>query len=497
MSETSFYHPQRQSAAGVVLIFATTLYKIIKNFWAVGLYLIFAKADAGSLFFGAIGLAVLAILILVYSVLYFLRFQFFINEKSEEFVLQKGVFSSDVINIPFHKIQHVNFKRNILQRVIGVYSVVIDTAGSGEEEVEIQALSKERADELAELLMEYSEKEKEPESLNSGETKPPSQKVQWKFELGFSNLIKLGLTSHLLRGLAILVAFYSTLQTQFGWDGEYVKELPSSRFSEFTYAVILIIFLLMVSILVNIGEAVIKYYNLNLQQKNNSLQIEMGLRNNTRVNLKASRVQLLQETVNPVHKWLDLYKLKISLASSRDALEKTKIAIPGLPMETVAKVKNFLYGAAIEEYVVLKPNKILLYRMIFRRLLPIGIAILAIKLFSLPVSDNAVIFIGTFLSVCIIVFQFFSFKKVTLFADEIFLVKQSGLWSRKKQFLEMYKLQSVSIRQPIWYKKDALVNITFHAAGGDIEFPLLNEREAKNLMNYLLYKIESTAKPWM
>ncbi len=105
-------------------------------------------------------LVLVLLLSLGYSIKYFLNFKFHIDEKNEEFVLQKGVFSTDVINIPFQKIQQVNFRRNILQRIIGVYSVVVETAGSQDKEVEIKALSEERANALADLLMAHAEEDR-------------------------------------------------------------------------------------------------------------------------------------------------------------------------------------------------------------------------------------------------------------------------------------------------------------------------------------------------
>ena len=497
MSNSNFHAPQRQSITGIILIFATTLYKIIRSFWAVGLYFVIAKANAEILLTGGIALAIISILILVYSIFYFLKFQFFINEKNEEFVLHKGVFSSDVINIPFHKIQHVNFKRNILQRIIGVYSVVIDTAGSGDEEVEIQALSKERADELADVLMRISEKKKIEAKIPSEENSNAAPKTQWKYQLDFISLIKLGLTSHLFRGLAVLVAFYSTIQTQLGWENEYMEDLPDLQFSNIFFTLALIFVLLLFSILVNVVQTFIKYYNLNLEKKEDALQVEMGLRNNTKVNLKASRVQLLQEIINPVHERLNFYKLKIAVASSRDTLSKSKIEIPGLPNEIVERIKNYFYKAEIKPKYILFPHRMLLMRMILRRLWTVLLLAIVARIVLHPIATMEIVAYAGLAMLLISILVFFVFKNVKLSVTDNLLVKQFGLWSRKKQFLEMYKLQSVTISQPVFYRKRNLVNITFHSAAGDIGFSLIDKNDAQNLMNFLLYKIESTEKPWM
>ncbi|NJW54406.1 PH domain-containing protein, partial [Salinimicrobium oceani] len=159
MPDYNFSEPQRQSGVGLVLIFATSLYHIGRNLWVVVFYFAFKEVDQRTLFFAGAGLMLLLLLSLAYSIIYFLNFKFHIDQKNEEFVLQKGVFSTDVINIPFRKIQQVNFRRNILQRIIGVYSVVVETAGSQDKEVEIRALSGEKANALADKLMAHAEEE--------------------------------------------------------------------------------------------------------------------------------------------------------------------------------------------------------------------------------------------------------------------------------------------------------------------------------------------------
>src|SRR5690606_8941214 len=159
MSDASFTKPQRQSVIGILLIFSTALFHLLRNFWVLGVYLFVGEINQEILLWSLVGFFVVIILTLIYSIFSFLRFRFYIDEEKREFVLEKGVFSSEVVSIPFHKIHQVNFKRNLLQRLLGVYSVAIDTAGSKDKEVEIKALSKLQAENLAETLMEVAAKE--------------------------------------------------------------------------------------------------------------------------------------------------------------------------------------------------------------------------------------------------------------------------------------------------------------------------------------------------
>lgn len=159
MNRSDFYKPHRQAKAGVILVFGNSLYQLVKNLWFLGIYFFMKEQTPQTIMLSIVGALILLVLALGYSILYYLKFTFFIDPEREEFVLQKGVLSSETISLPFDKIQRVNFKRNLLQRIIGVYSILIDTAGSKEEEVEIKALSKAKAEELSEILMNHTETE--------------------------------------------------------------------------------------------------------------------------------------------------------------------------------------------------------------------------------------------------------------------------------------------------------------------------------------------------
>ena len=503
MPEFNFSEPQRQSAVGLILIFATSLYHIGRNLWVVIFYFAFRDLDTRTLFFAAAALILVLLLSLGYSVLYFLNFKFHIDHKNEEFVLQKGVFSTDVVNIPFQKIQQVNFKRNILQRIIGVYSVVVETAGSQEKEVEIKALSEEMANALAEKLMAYAEEERLEAQNGSAEevevTVQTSVKASphWEHRVSPFTLVKLGLTSNYLRGVGIIIAFYFTLREQFMFNDELSAQLqePQEYFSQGKF--LFIIFLLLIGMLLTVGETVIKYFGLHLQKFKDTLQVEMGLRNNTKVNLRASRIQLLQVLTNPLQKKMDLYQVKISLASSEDDLEKNQVKIVGLPSLVVQQVKEYFYHSEITENFRLKPSKYFLLRKISRGLIPVIILSGLLLFFNQFIDPVWFAGIASAYVVLLSLYNYFFYRNLELGISEEFLIRHSGVWIQKKEFLEIFRVQAVSVSQPLWYKKRGLVNLTFHSAGGDIYFPMLTKREVQPILNYLLFKIEVTEKPWM
>lgn len=503
MPDHNFSEPQRQSGVGLVLIFATSLYNIARNLWVVVFYFVVGEFSPRTILIAGAGLFLLLLLSLIYSILYYLNFKFHIDEKNEEFVLQKGVFSTDVINIPFQKIQQVNFRRNILQRVIGVYSVVVETAGSQDKEVEIKALSMETANSLADRLMSHAEEERAEVEIFEGtggeeeQTKASKALPEWEHKVSLGTLVKLGLTSNYLRGVGIIIAFYFTLREQFMFNEELSSQLqePQVYFAQGKF--LLIILLLLVGMLLTVGETVVKYFGLHLQKFRDNLQVEMGLRNNTRVNLRASRIQLLQVLTNPIQKRMDLYQVKISLASSENDLEKNQIKVVGLPPSVVGQVKEYFYKQNIERNFTILPSKYLLLRKIVRGMIPLIIVSGALFFYSQFVTLSWFVSLAVAYVVLVSLYNYLYFRNLKLGVSEEFLIRYSGVWIEKEEYLEMFRLQAVSVIQPFWYKKRGLVNVIFHSAGGDMSFKMVKRSAVEPLLNYLIFRIESTEKSWM
>lgn len=466
----------------------------------VVIYLLVKEVDQQLLLLIFAGLFILLLLTLVYSIVAFLNFKFHIDEKNREFVLKKGVISTDIINIPFEKIQQVNFRRNILQRVIGVYSVVVETAGSQDKEIEIKALFQDKANELAERLMELKQAEtgkgitsEDSDEISSLET---LKRPEWEYHVGLGTLIKLGLTSNYLRGVGIIIAFYFTLREQFMLDEILPSELPRQEIIE-RGSFMFIMGLLLFGMVITVAETMIKYYGLNLKKFKDSLQVEMGLRNNTKVNIRAARVQMVEVNTNPIQKLLKLFTVKIALASSENDLEKSRIKIPGLRPGVVKQVQSFFLKKHVVEKLTIIPHKIVIWRKFSRGSIPAIIGFFIAFLFQDQISVELVGGVVGIYLFLLSVYNYFYYKTLKLTLDQEILLKSSGLWVKRQQYLEIFRLQAISVRQPIWYKRRGIVNLTFHSAGGDITFNGVRKEQVKPLVNYLLYKVEDTLRPWM
>ncbi len=103
----------------------------------------------------AIGfLAVFSTLLVAYS---FKKYELWGFEIKEDHVyIERGVLVKIRSMVPFVRIQHVDSRRGILDRIFGLSRVVIFTAGSRGADVVIPGLKPERAEEIQEHLKEVA-----------------------------------------------------------------------------------------------------------------------------------------------------------------------------------------------------------------------------------------------------------------------------------------------------------------------------------------------------
>ncbi|MGY5850525.1 PH domain-containing protein [Salegentibacter sp. F14] len=506
MNSNPYSTTQHQSAVGILLIYLSSIYKLFRMFWALGAYLLISNPSKSTLIYAGLGVLVIGVLTMVYSYLYYRRFIFYIDYKREEFILEKGVFASENAAIPFDKIQQVYFKRSVLQRLIGVYSLVIDTAGSNKKEVEIKAISREDANRLSEILLKAKSEKSQAEQLSEEPVSERENQEVWTHKVGIPTLLKIGISTNYLRGLSLIFAFvmtiYNRINTYFK-DRMEDMEVYVSQFSgvmqSIGFLAILFVLLLVLSISITIIEVFIKYYGLKIQQNKDKIEVEMGLRTNTKVSLQPRRLQLMRVKTNPVQQRLNLYEAQISLSSSENELQKNKIKIPGLRKDIVAKIKYFLYPESSKSSFQTSfcPHKLLLFRKISLLLLPLGV-FLAFWYFSsfIPLASWAVMTLSGLYILAGVGILFLAFKARKLIFTEEFLAKKTGFWNKTEETLELYKIQSISVKQPIWYRRRNLVNVVFHTAGGDLSFNAVTKAIVP-YVNYVLYKAEASPKNWM
>ncbi len=500
-----FSQPQRQSSIGILVMFFYTLQQYARALWPMIVIWIF-KFDEVNILYFFLGISIVFVSIGIVSYLKYLNFTFFLDTKNEEFIVTDGIFNKTKIAIQLCKIQQVNINQSFIQKLIGVYELDVDTAGSIKKEVAIKAISHELALELKFRLLENEETQhaNRTEETSLEETEQKLFEAKHPFiKISFLSLLKVGITSNYGRSIALLVIFFSTIYENFQnfADGSTIyKEKIGSYIDKnivLQTVVISILLLLSVVLVVNVTRIVFRYYDYKIARQKGSLLLSFGLLNTKSTIIKPEKVQITTIKRNYFQKKMGILELKIRQATSGEKEErKSEIEIPGCNETERDLILRLLFHKIPEKGLLLQPN----YRkLIFSIFLSIGLPLLGfitIGYWVEPIFFEYSYIVPIYV-VIIGLIQYFKFKNNRLFIHKNFIIKQSGAWDVSNDIVEPSKIQAITTSQLFWHKKLDIGSIILHTAGGDIAFQLGNYSILKQKINIWLYEIETSNSNWM
>ncbi|AOM76100.1 PH domain-containing protein [Pedobacter steynii] len=499
---TDFSEPKRQSAAGVAVMFANHLQRSIRVL-IFPIILLLVRSQGMNHWYLIAGFLFFVFLIGIYSYLSYLRFTFFLDEEKQEFVIQKGILNREHLSIRLDKIQQVNINQSLVQRVIGVYSLDIDTAGSDKKEASIKAIDHPTATLLRERLLN-----REIAGTTTDQPAPePGAKSAPLLKLSTPTLFKVGLTSNYGASIALLTGFIFAIMEAlknyteaFQLEENPIRELSAKGLNLISVCVLIFLALLIV-LGTNIVRNFIKYFDFEVIRKGTVLAITSGLFEKKHTLLKPTRVQISSYSQNYFQKKLNLLNMKFKQASFGSADEddednkKHDIEIPGCDETERDEVLQMIFDKIPQKEAVFIPNyRFLFLTIMLRVVFPVALFLLFSGVLSYlrPYFWWIIPYV-----ILVVILLYFEFRHHRLYLSEGFIIKKSGIWDIEHQILEPHKIQSITTRQYFWHKKAGIGHLILHTAAGTIHFKYGNYADIQLMVNYCLYNIESGKKDWM
>jgi putative membrane protein len=500
-----FSQPQRQSVVGILVMFFYTLQQYGRALWPIIVIWLF-KFDEVNKTYLLLGGIFVFVSVAIVSYLKYLNFTFFLDTENEEFIITEGVFNKTKTAIQLNKIQQVNINQSFVQKLIGVYELDVDTAGTNKKEGAIKAISHILALELKSRLLENEVKK----SISETEEFPFEKSIEKLTEeehpfikIGFLSLLKIGITSNYGRSISLLLVFFITVSDYIkkitGRDVLHDGNIENYVDKNFVVQTFLILILLLLStvLAINLVRIVFKYFDYKITRQKGSLLLSFGLLNTKSTIIKPEKVQITTVTSNYFQKKMNILELKIRQATSGEKEErKSAIEIPGCNQSEGDAILKLLFRKIPKKGVMLKPN---FRKLGFSLFLSIGLPLSGFGAFGHWIMPA--VFEYSYLVPIYIFFvglvQVFRFKNNRLFIDDYFIIKQSGAWDISNEIFEPTKIQAITISQLFWHKNSDIGSITLHTAGGRISFQLGNFTAIKKYVNLWLYEIETTNSNWM
>jgi len=493
-----FSHPTKQSIFAIILIIVKYIRIIIRQIWPFVIILFVGGSGSKKSYFlyFIIGVALLS---MIWAIISYFRYFFYIQ--GEELMIEKGVLSRTKLNIPFDRIQSVNFQQNIIHQVLNVVKVDIDTAGSKGNEFSLDALSKDKANSLREIILAKRDlsipvQDLSDESIDQKYTR--SEPKELVLHLGISDLIKVGVSqNHLRSGGLIFIFFFWIIENlddagidPYGKIENYVGDasLLNIKFILFTIAIFLIF-----SFFISLIRTVITNFDLRLWRTGNKYNIISGLFTRKETTATDQKIQILEWSDNPLKKLFKYVDVRLKQASSIEVQAKKSITIPGVTHDKLNYLKvNWLGKNELGELVKQGVSIHYFYRRVLFRMIFCGIIIFNLYFIESPY------FLISFLLIPYFIFtSWLSYKKKGFaFNDELFQTNK-GMFGDASAIMPLYKIQSVAVKQSPYQSRRQLASLIVYTASGSLKIPYIPLELANQIHDYFMFRIEKDHRSWI
>ena len=482
-----FSAPQRQHITGLLIIlfkqYRAALSTLVPIF-----FIFFTSKDAPTY-----GYLIISGLLLVYTIFAILKY---LNIKYQlhngEFVCVSGVFNKKKITIPFDKIMNIDYEQNVVQQVLDVGKLKVETAGSSKEEIELYALSLDKIKEIRNIIFEYKSENKNAEiennlsevSISTVHT-PPRELI---YQLSAVNLLKSGLTAnHFETAALILALIFSFGQRLRDWKilGDYdeYEENIYNFLSTVKVVMIVIVVFFVISVLTSMIRQVIVYFELRFYRTSDGFYISKGLLNKNLIAVKDEKIQSVSIKQNILRKWIGMFDFGLQKIGD----SKQMINIPGMGNDHVNKTiailypkyftKSFHYHSVSHYYFKRMLTFITAGTLIF-----LIIGILVKNYFSIPV----ILLLGVFF----IRSYYLKAKKLKFAVDDEFVIILGGKFGTKQKIIPVNKIQTVSLSDSPYQRPRGLKTLHISDGGGTSTVPFVTEALGRQVYEYLIFRIE-------
>ena len=497
MELTDFSQPVRQSAKGIIVIFAFNVFNFFKRFLvlfiAFGLSLMRRKS-IGNITMTMLWLGIVAILIIIFiiAILKYLNFKFHLSK--DDFHLATGIINKDNTIIPKSKIQNVYIKQNFLQQLINVVSLKIETAGDKASEIEISALDKRTA-----LLLkkELFNKEK-----GDAQTEAHTEERDIFFKASPKRLLLEGLSQNHFKSFLLIATFAFGLYSEFE---DYLEELNLKENVEgfvnlenhsILNLILTNLLIIFVVILISFSFSVVKTFivnfNLEVVESQKTVEINKGLFNKVSLSLTPSRIQNMVVTTNRVKQYFGLHSLSVKQAMVNLKQQKNFniVALEKVQLDYLLKK---LLGHYPEEAEIAKPKPY------FKRISALEALFfgLVINTVFLVLFGKDLLWINAVFIPLAFIYIYVAYKKAYYIISENFVTIGSGVIDTTTHILEVHKVQAVKIKETIFQKRKGIASVVILTASKSVTIPYISKAEALSVYNFLLYKVESQDRDWM
>ena len=522
---------QRTSPFAIVFFVGKTVRNLARNLVQVvatfGALAILLERNSYLIIAIPVGIAVIiAVGVLQY---WFFRFQI----EDDRILIRQGFLKKTALDLPFDRIQGINVERSLINRVLGLVTISLDTAGSMGAEGQLPSVSTELADSLKGRVEIGMQERADPGAAPDGD--PPGTSVESEsatrsdrsgsagevlLKLNPGDIVRIGVAN---RNVLFVAAFLTAISETFGFAEAALRPIlvavagmltGADGFARMIYIALFAVGGLAVVLTLVIGAAFLRYHNYTLWRDGTAYRSRAGLLTQRGVLVETAKIQQLTLSQGLVLRCFRSFRLRALPAAllpgqggNAPGLNLAEVLeVPLLRARLAEDLRSRVFGGEGAGLTLLPDDAG------FARVSPWYIRGLALRIGIVPAFVGTAMMLGwlgptalwgvaiggwwaaCFLLGGIIAWQLW--RRRGYLHDDDGLVSRSGLIGRKVDAFLFRKAQSVNVVQSPLQRRKRLATLEVGLACGLVRIPYIDLRAAHSLKDYILYKVESSQVRW-
>ncbi|QCW03543.1 PH domain-containing protein [Natrinema pallidum] len=429
-----------------------------------------------------------------YGLAHYYRFGYAVTADTVD--VSSGVFSRRSREIPYRRIQNVDVSQGLLQRVLGVAVVSIETAGGGDTEATLRFVSEDEADwiraEIRRLTAATAESTADSDAdrpASAAESVPASPAASTRrdrsedgtaptqlFELEAGELLLYALSSFRWGAAVfplVLVLFLTdadsgtNLVPAFVFDAARPFGGPATLEGAAVGPLLVLIAVSLVqwSVFTYVSSAVYtiaSYYGFRLGRAGDDFVYERGLLQRYSGSIPADKVQSVTIAENPLQRLLGYAGLWVETAGyGPDSGDGSQATVPMARRDRVSRFAENLTGAKPSRFQ--SPPPLARRRYLVRYAL-IGCVVVAAAFGLARVSALERWYLAAVVFVAVPPAAHLRYANLGYVVGDDHLVIRTGFWKRRTTVIPYYRIQTVATRRSVFQRRLELASLTVDTA---------------------------------
>ena len=484
----------------------------------------------------------LALLIIIaVAVLRYWFFRFRIEE--DRIHIRQGILQKTSVELPFHRIQGISVERRPVDRLLGLVTVSLDTAGSETTEGELPCVKGDLAEELqtrigAGLRGAPVEPPEGAQGVSPGvsagvgdtageQTTGDRSRRRVLLRLSAGDMFRIGLgRDNILLAMMLIAAAWRQprelpyrLAETFGFSEDFVRpaletaEATLARtdaLGETTFTGGIMLTALAVVLAIGVGTAFLRYFGFVLWREGTAYRSRGGLLTQNEVVVETGKIQQLTLSQDLLLRWFQRFRLRVHPAVDAGASEHHDVPrvleVPLLDAPLARELRTSVFGEERDGPILFPKSEQ------FRRVSPHFIQAHALRLGVVPAVAGALFLIpvtgltkvwasvaGIWCAVWIVcggLTALQRWRRLGYVYGKDGMASRGGFVGRRVDAFLYRKVQSVTVKRSPLERRNGLATLQVELASDTVTVPYIDHGVAWRLRDYILYTVESSRRRW-